>query len=188
MPDLIFVTGNADKFKIAEQICSQHGIALRQEIFDVDEIQSEDITYIAQKKAEAAFAVLQTPVIVRDDAWQFPGLNGFPGAYMKSINHWFTENDFLRLTKDLADRRAILTQTIVYIDSKTQKTFTHETSAYLLQEAHGKSSSPSENILTIEGDNGLSISEVMATNANHAERAPARAWHEFIEWYEEYKK
>lgn len=186
MPDLIFVTGNSDKFAIAEQICSPEGINLRQENLDIDEVQSEDISYIARRKAEAAYQILHKPLIVRDDTWSFPGLHGFPGPYMKSINHWFTEDDFLRLTRDLTDRRAILTQTIVFTDGSTQKILSRETTAHLLREAKGNSSSPSENVLTIEGDDGRSISEVMAVHSDHAKRAPGGIWHDFIPWYKEY--
>lgn len=184
MSDLIFVSGNDEKFAIAKEIFDAAGVPLRQARLDIDEVQSEDIVYIARTKAAAAYKMLDSPIIIRDDTWSLPGLRGFPGPYMKSMNHWFTTEDFLNLTRSLDDRRAILTQTLVYEDADGQKVFQHETTAELLDEARGNSPMPFENIISISGDNGRSISEVMASKQSSISRDPAKVWHEFIEWYE----
>ena len=71
--------------------------------------------------AVEAYNALQSPLVVTDDSWIIPGLNGFPGPYMKQVNDWFTPDDWLHLTSGLADRRVILRQIIVYQDSTGQR-------------------------------------------------------------------
>lgn len=185
MTDLTFVTGNTDKFKIAAELFQDANLSLQQADLEIDEIQSEDVETIARQKAAEAYRLLQRPLIVRDDSWALPGLRGFPGPYMKSMNHWLTPEDFLRLTGSLEDRRAFLTQTLVYQDAKQQKVLTHVTEARLLPSINGKAGAPFERIASIQGDDGKSIAEVMESGAAHSNRAPAKVWHEFIAWYKE---
>lgn len=185
MTELTFVTSNNDKYRIATEIFQAAGLALKQAKLDLDEIQSEDVLRIATIKAAEAYALLHTPLIIRGDSWSIPGLGGFPGPYMKSINHWFTTEDFLRLTRTLPDRRAILTQTIVFHDANGQKVFQSYTEAELLPEPRGNGDVPFENIASINGDKGRSITEVMQSGTSNINRAPAKLWHEFIAWYKE---
>lgn len=187
MTELTFVTGNLDKYLLAKEIFGTAGLQLRQEELDIDEVQSESAEYIARIKAQTSFSMLQKPIIIRDDSWSLPGLKGFPGPYMKSINRWLSDEDFLRLTLPLQDRRAILTQTLIYQDSNSSKLFTLDTKAELLKEIRGDYGVPFERITSIEGDEGKSIAEVMSSGISHTNRAPAEIWHTFIEWYKKEK-
>lgn len=110
MNQLLFVTSNELKFIHAQHMLEQFGITLTRQHFDLQELQSESGEEIARHKAEQAYAEFKQPLVVNDDSWSIPGLNGFPGPYMKSINHWLTNEDFLNLTRPLKDRRIILQQ------------------------------------------------------------------------------
>jgi XTP/dITP diphosphohydrolase len=159
---------------------------LVQKKLDIDEVQSEDSEYITKKKADAAFALLQKPVIVNDDTWAFLGLKGFPGPYMKSMNHWFTPDDWHRLTKDLTDRRVVLTQVIIYQDGNEQQVFINRIPGELLTSPSGNGSDSCHSIITLEGDNGLSIAEAIEKNAGHYNKRPAgKLWREFAAWLKE---
>lgn len=188
MPDLIFATGNTIKFNIAGKTCAAYGIKLSQSQLEIDEVQSEDPLYIGTKKAEKAYEALARPVVVADDSWSIPALNGFPGPYMKSINHWFGPQDLLNLMQGKKDRRAILTQVLVYKDESGQKVFVHETPGEILQEARGGGNETSGQIISMQGDNGKTIAEMYLSEGNHDERSPAAVWHEFAKWYKEYAK
>jgi non-canonical purine NTP pyrophosphatase (RdgB/HAM1 family) len=183
MKQLVFSTGNDEKFLTAKHVCDGYSIQLTQQSTDIPEIQSEDPKKVALDKAAKAFALAERPVIITDDSWAFMGLKGFPGVYMHSMNHWFTPDDFLRLVMPLKDRRAILTQYLVFQDNTGPKVFTRTTEGVLLTEIRGISKIISDTIITLVGDNGLSIAEVYERSRNKSTRKSAMVWHDFVEWF-----
>jgi XTP/dITP diphosphohydrolase len=183
MKTIIFSTGNDGKYTDSLLVCKLYEIDVIQRNIDVVEIQSEDPEKVAIDKAAKAYEILRKPLVVSDDSWAIPGLKGFPGVYMHSINEWFTPDDFLRLTQSLDDRRAILTQHLVYIDGVTTKLFKANLEGKLLTEIRGKSKHPSHTVIAMNGDNGLSIAEVHENELNRTNRDPALIWHNFAKWY-----
>jgi len=183
MKEVIFSTGNDGKFLTAKHVCGHFGIKLSQESADIAEIQEENPEKVATDKASKAFTLLQRPVVITDDSWAFKGLKGFPGVYMHSINVWFTPEDFLRLTLPLPDRAVVLTQYLVYCDGVTQKVFTKQTEGELLKEIRGASKHPSHTVITLSGDNGLSIAEAYDQTTDKSTRKSAQIWKEFAEWF-----
>lgn len=188
MSDLVFATGNGEKFQIARKTFSIHGIDLKQARLEIDEIQEENPERIVIDKVTKAFQQLGRPVVVNDDTWSIPGLRGFPGPYMKSVSHWFTAEDFLNLTRSLEDRRVVLSQRIAYKDKNTEKVFMLEYTGELLQEARGSYGISWQKVITMPGDNGLSVAEVYDKGIVEEEREVAEGWEQFIAWYEEYRK
>lgn len=183
---LLCATSNSIKFGLGQQMCRRHGIELEQIVIEVDEIQGEDSEEILRHKARAVFERLRQPVIVTDDSWRIPALNGFPGPYMKSMNTWFTPDDFLRLMHGVRDRSIILEQRIAYIDEAEIVTFEHDVPGQLGQKASGNSDIPITKLVQLDVDNGLSMAEVYERGLEHQ---PARidkmsvAWQEFAKWY-----
>jgi XTP/dITP diphosphohydrolase len=186
MSELTFVTGNADKYASAEHVSAEYGVNLSQASPDIDEVQSEDSEYIARMKAEAAYQLLKHPVIISDDSWEIPGLNGFPGPYMKSMNHWLSADDFLRLTSPLTDRRVFLIKLLVYKDVSIEKVVSHTVEGTILTEARGNSDSPWTKVVTMPGDNGKTIAEVYEAKLQLSQRKSAQVWHDFFAWYKDY--
>lgn len=184
MPQLTFSTGNSQKFAIAQAACAPLGLDLIQNTFDIDEIQGEDPEVIIRDKAQKAFEHVGGPVIVSDDSWNIPGLNGFPGAYMKSMDHWFRPEDFLNLTRPLEDRRIILIQMLAYQDAEHFRIFRKEYVGELLTEARG-TGKPLQEVVTMPGDKGLSIAEALARAPQHADREVAAGWRELVAWYQQ---
>jgi len=180
MNSLIYVTGNAAKLRQAITTCEPLGISLEQAVLDIPEVQAEDGEPIARDKATKAFAQLQKPLIISDDNWLIPGLNNFPGPYMKSMNHWFSPEDWLHLTGNLADRTIILRQIVVYQDADTQKLFSVDITGTLLHEIRGESPHPHCTITSMDGGK--------TTMAEHHEKNESAvqqhsAWHDFAAWY-----
>lgn len=180
---ITFCTTNQDKFRTAKDACAQFNIALEQAAVEVDEIQSEDAKKVAIDKAQKAYEKLKKPLAITDDSWSFPGLNGFPGAYMHSMNTWLSPADFLRLTLPLQDRRVVLTQHLVYTDGDLVKVFESTTQGELLKEVRGNSKHSSLTIMTLEGDNGLSMAEVMELDHDKSALSTAKVWKNFAVWY-----
>jgi XTP/dITP diphosphohydrolase len=180
MKSILYATGNSVKFQLAQHVCNTLGVNLEQITLDVPEIQSEQGEPVARDKAEKAFAKLGKPVVVSDDSWMIPGLKNFPGPYMKSMNDWFTSDDWLRLTRALSDRRIILRQIVVYQDANEQKLFYTDIEGTLLREARGKSPFSHATITSFDGEH---------SNAEYHERGENAAqtlqtsWHNFAEWY-----
>jgi inosine/xanthosine triphosphate pyrophosphatase family protein len=182
MRSIIFSTGNQQKFEIAHTVCVNRGLQLTQNTLDIDEIQGEDAEVIIRDKAQKAYTLLSQPVIVSDDSWNIPGLNGFPGAYMKSMDHWFRPEDFLNLTRPLKDRRIILVQMLAYQDSAHQQVFRREYTGTLLTEVHGDTGKPLQRVVAMPVDNGLSIAEAYESGILHAERGIAAGWNDLLDW------
>jgi XTP/dITP diphosphohydrolase len=180
MQQITFVTGNQLKMAAARAVCEPLDINVKQAILDIPEIQAEDAEIIARDKASKAYSALGEPVVISDDTWLIPGLNGFPGAYMKSMNHWLTSEDFLRLTLPLTDRRIILRQIIVYQDKSQQKVFSVDTVGQLLTEIRGQSPYPHTTITSFAED-GQSAAEVAATSTSAIAHRPT-SWHQLVAW------
>ncbi len=183
MNTVTFVTGNVLKFHLAEKIFSEANVGLVQEAsLDIPEIQAETGEPVARDKAQKAFELLGKPLVVTDDTWVIPALKGFPGPYMKSMNHWFTPQDWVNLTHDLEDREIILRQVLVYQDEMEQVLFSVDIKAIMLKEARGTSDFPHNTIVSFDGGKH-SFAETFAegkTIDNHH-----TAWHEFAAWMKE---
>jgi len=184
MSDLTFVTGNSLKYRNASESFLRAGIHLVKLELDIPEIQAEDAAEIARAKSQAAYDILQSAVLVNDDSWKLLGLKGFPGAYMKSMNHWFSVEDWAHLTEPLTDRRVILSQIVVFQSATQQKVFTNEVHGELLKAPKGKSDVSAQSIITMDGDNGKSIAEVLTENPQHYfDRQISKVWDEVAAWY-----
>lgn len=188
MKQLHFSTGNAQKIGMGQKVCEKYGISLIQSDLDIDEVQSRDIEYVAERKAEVAFAMLEQPVIISDDAWHISGLKGFPGTYAKDVNDWFTPDDYIRLTKDLEDREASIIQTIVYKDENTQKLFICTSTGVLLKEPRGTAGRSIQKVISLEDDKTTSVSEVIGSGTYYSGESTLRVWHDFAKWYKGYTK
>jgi inosine/xanthosine triphosphate pyrophosphatase family protein len=179
---LIFVTGNREKFEIAEAVSRQYDLNLIQKSVPIDEIQGEESEPIVRHKARTAFNLIGEPLVVSDDFWRIPGLHGFPGPYMKSVAQWFSSEDFLRLTSHLTDRRIILDQSLCYDDGQVQRVFTMSHTGTLLTEARGTYGVSLQKVLSMPGDNGLSVAEAYDQGAEREDREVSVAWRQLFAW------
>lgn len=183
MSDLLFATGNSEKFHLAQVVCAQHGITLIQQATDVDEIQAEDKDPVIRDKAQKVFDIVKQPVVVTDDWWEVPALNGFPGPYMKSIDIWFKPEHWIDIMQNQTDRRIIGTLQLGYQDANGFKVFRHSIQGTIGSEVRGDYGRPLQKVVMLDGDNGLTISEVYDRKLNHEDRDALGGWKEFIEWY-----
>jgi XTP/dITP diphosphohydrolase len=184
---LFFATSNPEKIQIAQTACAGTGIVLEPISLEIDEIQGEDPELIVRNKVMRAFDQLGKPVVVSDDTWAIRALKGFPGAYMKSLNYWFTPEDFLRLMNGVEDRHITLRQFLAYTDGITTKVFKNDLEGQIINEVRGTSKkSPCMTVIVLDSDNGKTIAEVFeqgqkAVVARYKNRRDA--WHSFIDWY-----
>ncbi len=191
MKPISFATGNVEKIAMAKTICEEVGISIEPIQIEIDEIQGEDPELIIRDKAIKAYEVAKRPVIVSDDSWSFNALNGFPGAYMKSINEWFEPEDFLNLMKDKTDRGVVYKQYLAYMDDSQIKIFKNEMPGVLIDQPRGvNKKSPNMTVIVLDADNGKTVAEVFEQGRDIiAERYKNTkdAWHMFAEWYKNEK-
>ncbi len=192
MHSVYFATTNKEKLLIAQTVCSKFEITVEQASADIDEIQGEDPVPIVKDKARRAYELLAKPIVVSDDSWDIPALNGFPGPYMKSINSWFKSDDFLRLMEGIEDRTIILHQMLAYYDGDTMKVFKNDIKGKVIDKPRGKNEkSPNMTVTELDNDNGKTIAEVF----EQGEKAVAEryltlpdAWHLFAVWYKSFSR
>ncbi|MDZ7744610.1 MAG: non-canonical purine NTP pyrophosphatase [Candidatus Saccharibacteria bacterium] len=181
MKELVFATGNTDKFNAAKTVLNSHGFKLIQKPVEVDEIQGEDELIITRDKAEKIYRKLQHPVLVNDDSWAITALNGFPGAYMKSVIHWFKPEDFIRLMQGVKDRGVILTQVTVYQDKEVQKIFTKQIPGTILLKPTDYPGPSWANICTLTKDK-RSMAEVRNTTPDQLVKEHDTVWNDVAIW------
>lgn len=183
-PMLYFVTENQDKIKDANLVLQEYQFSLEGKGMSLLKIQSDSQNEIILHKAKYAFDQLHHPLVVKDDAWYFSALRGFPGAYMKYVNEWFTAEDFLNLLKPYPNKEIIFSEHICYIDEKRVKVFSRNVKGTVLTESQGKGK-PSMTIVSFRKDR-----KSMAACVNegvHFMETGSSVWHDFAKWYKEKK-
>lgn len=123
MMGLFFITGNATKFLTAKNVLAKYGVELEQQTIDVPEIQAIGGQEICEYSAQYAYARIKQPLVVTDVSYHIRALNGFPGPYIKHINHWLKPEHLLALLAQEQDRTVEIKEFLTYIDDKGMKTF-----------------------------------------------------------------
>lgn len=119
MANVVFATGNDNKFREAEQVL---GITLQREKIELDELQEMDLRVIIEHKAKQAYDRLQRPVIVEDAGLYLNQWNGFPGPFIKWVAAVMTH---AKMSEALGngDRTATWIVLYGYYDGKQFHTF-----------------------------------------------------------------
>lgn len=119
---LTFVTGNKSK---AEQLARHLEFQVSQQKLDLAEIQSLDLEEIVRRKAEEAYRIVQSPVLVEDTSLTFHALGKLPGPLIK----WFLtelDNDGLCALLKGKERNATAKVMFALFDEKECHIFSAE--------------------------------------------------------------
>lgn len=179
--EFLYVTSNPLKFKKAAHHLASYGITLRSAEYDFEEIQGKDAQKIVTHKLAQAYAHFQKPVLVSDDSWSIPALNGFPGAYMKEVNGWFQPEDWLQLMQGRADQRIFLESYLGFKDGQREKIFHYTRPNVFLNQAKGEM--PNAPHLTVIGNEpmGLSLAQIIHQDG-YGLSDPVDFWSELATW------
>jgi XTP/dITP diphosphohydrolase len=123
LSELFFASSNEHKFQEAERILSKLGIQINFFKTTLEEIQSNNLNDIAEKKAINAYDVIQKPVIIEDDGLFIDSLNGFPGPYSSYIYDTIGNKGLLNLLENSKVRDAEFVAIIAYCDDDGVKIF-----------------------------------------------------------------
>lgn len=178
---LYYITGNISKFETARGFFGPLGVEIVQKKLDIIEIQSDSTEEIAVDKANKAFSKLKHALIINDSGWYISALNGFPGSYMKHVNHCFEAQDFLNLMQDKDNREVILKQVVIAVDDSGQKKiFSHETRGEILREARGGGTNGFDQVSSLTA--GLTLAEEKEQTLAVALDAELQLWQDVYEW------
>lgn len=135
MKRITFITGNAEK---AAQLSRHLEYEVDHKKLDVHEIQSLDLEEVATHKAQEAYKLMGSPVLVEDTALTFKALGSLPGPLIK----WFLEslgNDGMaKLLDGYEDRSVVAEVCFALCDENGVKVFNGETEGTVAPEPRGE--------------------------------------------------
>lgn len=135
MKKLTFITGNSEK---AAQLSRHLDYKVDHKKLDVHEIQSLDLEEVATHKAQEAYKLMGSPVLVEDTALTFDALGSLPGPLIK----WFLEslgNDgIVKLLDGYNDRSVTAEVCFALCDEKGVKIFGGEVEGVVAPKPRGE--------------------------------------------------
>ena len=117
LSELFFASSNEHKFQEAERILANLGMQINLFKTTLEEIQSNNLNDIAEKKAINAYDLIQKPVIIEDDGLFINTLNGFPGPYSSYVYDTIGNKGIMNLLENSKVRDAKFVSIIAYCDS-----------------------------------------------------------------------
>ena len=114
LSELFFASSNEHKFQEAERILANLGMQINLFKTTLEEIQSNNLNDIAEKKAIYAYDLIQKPVIIEDDGLFINSLNGFPGPYSSYVYDTIGNKGIMSLLEKIELRTAKFVAIIAY--------------------------------------------------------------------------
>lgn len=152
MKEIVMVTGNIGKWKIASDIFEKSNVNLLQEKIDTPEIQSSEVEEVSLFSAKFASEILGKAVIKSDVGYYIEELGGFPGPFVKFINEMLKPEDLLKMMEG-KKRKVILKECLTYYEpSGKYKQFISINEAEITDYKEG-SGSTFDQILILKGFN-----------------------------------
>lgn len=146
------VTGNMGKWKIASDIFKKYNVKLLHYKMDTPEIQSFDIEEVSKYSALYAAKELNKSVIKSDVGYYISSLNGFPGPFLKYINHYLTSEEIIKIMRGKKNRNIILKECLTFATpSGKTKQFINEEVATIATKAYGEGTT-FDRIVIFKGD------------------------------------
>ncbi len=182
---LLFVTGNAGKFREAQAMLSTHKIGLEQFSKPCPEIRADDVEDVAKASAEAIFSEVKKPLVVEDSGLFIPSLNHFPGAYSAWVQKKLGNRGILKLMEGQTDRAAYFKACVAYADSKTKKEFTGIVKGKISETEKGNGGFGYDPIFVPEHEiQTFAENETLKNRISHR----TNAFTAFARWYTTYTK
>ena len=117
LSELFFASSNEHKFHEAERILANLGMQINLFKTTLQEIQSNNLNDIAEKKAINAYDLIQKPVIIEDDGLFIDSLDGFPGPYSSYVYDTIGNKGIMNLLENSEIRDAKFVSIIAYCDN-----------------------------------------------------------------------
>jgi non-canonical purine NTP pyrophosphatase (RdgB/HAM1 family) len=118
---IFFATTNEGKLREAREIL---GTGIEALDLKVDEIQTLDPIECVEKKAEAAYALAQRPILVEDTSLFFDAWHGLPGVFVDYFLKTLDNDGLVKLLKAETNRKARAQTSLCYFDGTKKITTT----------------------------------------------------------------
>ncbi len=151
--EILFITGNQEKVRIANTILNQENINVRAMKIDCPEIQSDDNETIAKTSALYASNFTKQNVVKVDTGFYIEALNGFPGPYAEYVERKLDAKDILKMMEHKTNRKAYYKEVLAYCEyGKKPVLFTTYTYGTLSTELSGAEGYNYDRIFICDGD------------------------------------
>lgn len=120
--DIVFLTGNGDKLREAREILGDKFHITNKDL-DIDEIQEIDGAKVVIKKAQDAFKILKSPLIVEDTSLYIVSWKGLPGALIKWFLKTVNNEGIVDMLGTAKNRNAIAQTVIAYHNGTNIRVF-----------------------------------------------------------------
>lgn len=170
---IYLVTTNQKKLLTAQKVLSKYGIvlAILSLDYDVPEIQAFDVESVAAFSAKYVAERENKPIILTDTGYFINALNGFPGPYIKQMNHYFSADDLLRLMKGKEDRSFMMKECLAFcMPSKEPVTYVSLNKGIIAEKAEGEGTALDRVIFREDLDRAQSLytlDELVEYYSNH---------------------
>jgi XTP/dITP diphosphohydrolase len=183
---VFFATGNKHKFNEARILLTNLDIAVGMLRMKDTEIQSNNLTEIAQTSVQDVFKRCNLPVIVEDAGLFVENLNGFPGTYAAYVYKTIGNKGLLKLMQRMKNRKARFCSVIAYYDDSTDVPVVFKGNAegdltYRERVGSDKTDFGFDPIFQPNGS-AKTFSEMTIKEKNKISHR-AKAFHKFAEWY-----
>lgn len=135
MKKLTFITGNVNK---AKYLNAYFHMPVEHINLDLNELQSLDLEKIVADKAQRAYEIVKSPVLVEDVSLVFNSLNGLPGPFIK----WFLESlgneGLCRLLDTHEDKKVTAIVSFALCDENGVHVFSGKTEGTLSENPRGQ--------------------------------------------------
>jgi len=181
MKKVYFITGNKTKARIAQDILACKGITLTTLDIDAPEIQSLNGKEVCEYAAITCAQRVKKPVVKTDVSYSIPALNGFPGPFVKFINHMLTAQDLLHLMQGKKDRTVFMIEYLSYAQPDGSViSFQNTQEGTIAKKAATTKGRPFDQVIIRKGH--TKHQSTIREDEMHTYFCEASVWHQFIEW------
>jgi XTP/dITP diphosphohydrolase len=178
-----FATSNVHKFKEAQVLLAEYGLAAALLRVKIHEIQDDNIENIAEASALEAAEKCKLPIIVEDAGLFIEALSGFPGPYSSYVYRTLGTRGVLKLMSGLENRSAYFRSVVAFCDSGgSVECFDGKVFGRIVRRERGSSGFGFDPIFEPLGGGGKTFAE-MTTEEKNRYSHRARALRKFAEWY-----
>lgn len=145
---LVFVTSRTNKLEEAKRYID---VPLISQDIELTEIQTLDLSEIVKHKAEQAFQIIKSPLIVDDIGLSLDAYGGFPGPFIKFLLKSGGNSLLLKMLQHEPNRNAKVTCTIGYHDGREVHIFSGMTDGVIAIEDIGTNGWGFDSVFIPEG-------------------------------------
>jgi len=185
---IYFATTNKNKLEEANKMLKDYDIDLEMLPGKKREIQSDKLEEIAEISAKEIAEGLKVKVVTEDSGLFIQTLKDFPGPYSAYVFKTIGCKVILDLMRDQADRKARFMAVVAYCEStQSPRCFAGVVEGNLSRETKGNNGFGFDPIFVPSEGDGRTFAEMTLKEKNmYSHRS--RAFREFGEWFQEYRR